>query len=362
MTHDSFPPRPDDGVEDELLELYLAGKLTGSDVERVEQWMAAHSEGRLVVEAFRRGAVDVTERTPDAWEVVTRVRSGRMPKEEVRGTGLSRNLLKGYSRGRGVFKGHPLRQLTWSAATVLMLGGIAIFLRHTGIFSNARADVALADNTPVSTYVTPNGQRATITLPDGNIVTLNVGSRLDVPADYLTAHRTLRLVGEALFNVTHRAGTPFLVFAGGATARVLGTTFLMRHYSTDTATTIAVREGKVAVQRASTIRPTAPIVLMAARQVEITPTGAMHVHLADTAQYTFADGVLTLDGLSLQAAIPQLNRWYDVDIRLGDTALARRQIEGGFTAGSPAELEEQLAWAFKLRVVRAGRTLTLFPQ
>ena len=44
----------------------------------------------------------------------------------------------------------------------------------------------------VSMYVTDQGERANIVLPDGNTVALNVASRLEVPADYLAGDHALR--------------------------------------------------------------------------------------------------------------------------------------------------------------------------
>ena len=47
------------------------------------------------------------------------------------------------------------------------------------------------------------GERTTIMLPDDASVALNVGSRLEVPTDYLAGNHTVLLVGEALFTQHH---------------------------------------------------------------------------------------------------------------------------------------------------------------
>jgi transmembrane sensor len=206
---------------------------------------------------------------------------------------------------------------------------------------------------PVVTYTTARGERATITLPDGSTAMLNVASRLEVPVDYATGNRAVHLTGAALFTVTHHDGSPFTVVAGANTARVLGTSFVVRHYASDSMTTVAVREGKVAVRST---------VLTGGHQVAVGPHGTSSVQAANASEFSFVSGLLTLTNLPLPAAIPELNRWYDADIRLGDRSLADRRITGSYDTGSLAELQMILEMTFNVRVVRDGRTLTLFPR
>ena len=202
-------------------------------------------------------------------------------------------------------------------------------------------------------YATGNGERANITLPDGSIVVLNVASRLAVPADYAAGNHVVHLIGEALFTVSRHEKTPFTVLAGSTAARVLGTSFVVRSYSADTSTIVAVRDGKVAVGTA---------VVTANRLLEVAGNGLPRVRQSDASPFTFATGTLTLTSMPLTAGIVELNRWYDTDIRLGDSALASRRIEGEFAAGSLSDLAAILELTFNVHVVRDGRVLTLFPR
>ena len=204
----------------------------------------------------------------------------------------------------------------------------------------------------VSTYATANGERANITLPDGSTVALNVASRLDVPVDYAAGNHTVHLFGEALFTVTHHGATPLTVISGMATVRVLGTSFAVRHYATDTTATVAVRDGKVMVGN---------VVLTAARMIDVGPLGTTAVRPAAASRFSFASGVLTIDSMPVAQAVPEFDRWYGVDIRFGDPSLRRVQIEGKFPAGSVSDLTEFLQYMLNARVVRDGRTLTLYP-
>jgi transmembrane sensor len=169
--------------------------------------------------------------------------------------------------------------------------------------------------------------------------------------NYHAFKRNLIHTSEALFTVAHNDKAPYTVLAGRSTTRVLGTSFVVRHYAIDTATTIAVRDGKVAVG-------STPIA--AAQQLSVGIRGTGIVQPVDPGVFGFATGILTLKRMSLADAAPELDRWYDVDIRFADSALGQERIEGQFVRGSVAELSELLDGMFGFRVIRDGRVLTLY--
>lgn len=215
---------------------------------------------------------------------------------------------------------------------------------------STRVSSKIASN--VSVYTTNNGDRATITLPDGSTVLLNVGSRLEVPANFAAGSRSLKLLGEGLFNVKHQGGAPFTVVSGSTVTRVLGTTFVVRQYETDTAVMIAVKQGKVQVEKE---------VLTASERIFVTRDGVVTKAVATEAQFSFADNVLKIDGVKLADAIHDLNRWYDVDIRLSADAkdLGRRVVQGSFAVGTASDIASIISFMFNVRVERHGRILTI---
>lgn len=247
----------------------------------------------------------------------------------------------------GVLRQRMVPRGVWYAVAGVVIAAAGLIAGWPG----ARSRIHFAAPANPLIYATANGQRATITLPDGSTAALNVGSQLDVSPDYARGNRTLRLTGEAFFTVQHHDGTPFTVIAGLEAVRVLGTSFVVRRYETDTVTRVAVREGKVAVRTA---------VLTAGRQADVNSAGGVFVRRADPAQFGFTTGVMTLNGVQLRDAIIDLDRWYDADIRLGDAGLASRQITIECATGSIADLAAILQMTFDVRVVRDGRTLTLY--
>lgn len=224
-----------------------------------------------------------------------------------------------------------------------------------------------------SIYTTGNGERARVTLPDGSTVQLNVASRLEVPFDYDRGNRTIRLTGEALFTVAHYQGNPFTVITEQSTTRVLGTSFIVRQYATDTAAVVAVHDGKVSVEfNSESVRESMGRSTRSAQHGAVVVTAgyetvlmAGHIPRVDTAnarRFSFAQGTLSITSLTLQDAIPELNRWYNADIRLGDSTLATRPASGSLEVGSITDLMWLLHTAYDVRVVRTGRVVTLYPE
>jgi len=341
-----------------LLGRFLTGECTAEEAGYVRAWVASAPVAAGVVELlaeYRANRV-VPEQMVDVDALWQGIQSRILSDVTVHGSSLESGGSTREKTTRPALQGmgrQPLRGGVWYTLAGVIMGTIAIIAgQQLGLTRLGGHRVS-----PMSIYATGNGERANITLPDGSTVALDVASRLDVPADYLAGNHTLRLMGEALFTIRHHDGTPFTVISGSATTRVLGTSFLVRHYATDSNTIVAVRDGKVVVHEA--LRS---MVLTAAQQVAIGQMGSSGVQLADPALFSFATGILTLKGVPFPKAVVELDRWFDADIRLSDPALNTQDLTGEYAAGSLAELTEILAVTYNMRVVRSGRVLTLFPR
>ncbi len=254
----------------------------------------------------------------------------------------SRNMARS---GRSLLR---LATTGWSRPVAIIAGAFCAVLAWYGF---TRTSTAVDPNRSF-VYMTAPGEQATVRLPDGSLARLNVATRLEVPADYDRGNRTLRLEGEALFTTEHKTGSPFTVIAGPSATRVLGTTFSIRYYATDTAASVAVGDGKVSVRS---------MVLVAGQRVLVTAQNVREVNTTPN-DITFAYSKLVLNDVSLLSAIRELNRWYGADIQVGDSSLNNKRVFGVFPIGSITDLATMLEWTFHLRVVRDGSMLTLYPK
>ncbi len=358
----SSDPLEADDLDFALLERYWVGETSLEETATVEGWLQAHPQWRVRYGQLRH------EISADHWADLSTSDIGRRITKVLAITGLQDATSIGdppLSRGVVGATGDHLQRRSTDAPSMpkkfmfwrqlpRTAGAVAVgaMLLLIGWQTGARrmtTQMAIYK----ATYTTPNGQRANITLPDGSEVTLNAGSRLDVPSDFAMGARTIDLTGEALFTVKHQGGKPFTVVAGPSITRVLGTRFAVRHYATDAVATIAVQEGKVSVDT---------IVLTANRQVQVNSKGVAVLQRAVPEQFSFAEGRLVINDVPLKDAISDLNRWYDVDIRLGASALKPIRLTLESAVGSRSDLQKILEVTLSLRVERKGRILTLFPR
>ncbi|RZJ43723.1 MAG: DUF4880 domain-containing protein [Brevundimonas sp.] len=102
----------------------------------------------------------------------------------------------------------------------------------------------LLGSTPTVVYRTAPGEIRSVTLEDGSKLQINGGSTLSVKME-----RGRRLVhmeqAEAVFDIAHDAGRPFLIDVGESQVRVLGTAFNIRR--TAQVTEVSVLRGVVQV-------------------------------------------------------------------------------------------------------------------
>ncbi len=338
-----------------VLDRYLKGELTAQESLLVDQWLKERPEEREALLAIQLGVGALRGPLPsydaDARAAAIVESSLRTVRQQRRDADLQSRFPSRKPWRPSAWKKIPhVLSLSHTLPTVIGSVMLAFFMVLGWQWYSQRGAGPFPDVASRSMYTTGNGERSTITLPDGSTVILSVASQLEVPSDYDRGNRVLRLTGEALFTVAHKHGAPFSVLAGTSVTRVLGTSFVVRHYPSDTAARVTVRDGKISVQSS---------VLMAGQQVTVGRMGVSPVRLVDVTQLPIVSGMLTFDDVPLVAAIPELNRWYNVEIKLADSALEQRRILGDFPPGSQTDLADILATAFRVQVVREGRTLTL---
>jgi ferric-dicitrate binding protein FerR (iron transport regulator) len=87
----------------------------------------------------------------------------------------------------------------------------------------------------------------TIVLGDGSTILLQPKSSLQYPEVFGKELRTVKLTGEAFFEVARDAQKPFQVHAGELITKVLGTSFTIRAFQDEDQVLVQVKTGKVSV-------------------------------------------------------------------------------------------------------------------
>lgn len=346
----------------ELIDRYLLGDCTAAERKQVDAWLSRFDDGAIAIRALRsmqssvkgsmwdvESKLDELNRKIDADENANANANALSPAiAKIHDTHTSSPL---FGRQKTQLRSSFLRAYQRSTWVTIAVGLSAVFCIAFGWQS--RDHVLRSELSGRNlVYTTENGERARVTLPDGSAIILNVGSRLSVGADYAVGNRTVRLDGEAIFDVLPQAKSPFTVIAGPSTTRVLGTRFLVRYYASDTSATVVVQHGKVVVGTQ---------IVTANQEVNVNTDVSNVMHSAKMTRFSFSRNILEFDGIPLKDAIPDLNRWFDADVRLGDPTLGSRLLAGEYVTGSVANLAEMLRWTFDVKVVQEGHVLTIYP-
>ncbi len=199
------------------------------------------------------------------------------------------------------------------------------------------------------------GQVRQVRLPDGSVMTVDAQSVAIVDAP--EAERRVRIDrGRAMFAVAKDAAHPFVVTAGTASVRALGT-----HFSVEVEPgrlTVALVEGSVRVDLPGRSRQLAP------GDVLTLTDGAITVRAGAAAIGTeWRTGTLTFDSLPLAEVAARLNHYSAQRIVIADPALARRPFSGVLdTNGGSDALVAALAAYRTARVTeRTPDHITLAP-
>ena len=116
---------------------------------------------------------------------------------------------------------------------------------------------------------------------------------------------------------------PFVVHAGRTTATDVGTRFDVRAYPEDSSVRVAVEEGRVALS----VRH---IALAQGEMATIPRSGTPVVDRGVENISAWTTGRLELHDTPAREAVRALARWYDVDLRLGDSTLAAVPLTASF--------------------------------
>ena len=319
-------------IEDErlypLLERYLAGETSARDAEIVREWLAedaAHAQLLADLRLIKHVANDTPPPTSvdAAWiQAVKTLGVGRKPR-------VSRRLL--------------MVALAAAAVLIAVIGGGHV-LRRAPQWKE---------------YSTAPAQRMVIRLQDGTQVTIAPKSRVRYTADFGRAHRDLYLDGEAYFQVARDFQRPLRVHTPGSVTEDLGTAFVVRAYGDQHTTEVVVTEGRVSLSRAET---TSPAVVLGLRDLgRLDASGPATVRRGvDVDRYlAWTKGVLAFDGTPLSEVMPALERWYNVEIRLSDSALATRRLTASFQ-NEPIDLVlKRIALTLGMRVERGSGSVFL---
>ena len=211
--------------------------------------------------------------------------------------------------------------------SIVQKSNIQIANNHI-MYDTARTAREIAYNT----LIIPAGFTYNVTLADGTEVTLNAGSRLKYPEEFVGDSREVELSGEAYFNVT-KSGQPFVVNIDGSKIRVYGTRFNVKGRSQKTVETVLI-EGKIGFKSPGRDE----IQVVPGEQVAYNVgSGDIKVERVDV-QYATAwlNNVFRYRDKPLDLVLEDISTWYGVEFE-ARTELARIEITMNLSKETPID-------------------------
>ncbi|MFI5230286.1 MAG: FecR family protein [Gemmatimonadales bacterium] len=243
----------------------------------------------------------------------------------------------------------PWRAIRWRWAAAALAAAVVAL---TVLPRLGRSRTAVDERT----VRTAAGERLVVRLSDSSVITLGPATTLRVRTS--GERRGVALDGEAQFNVVHDARRAFVVTAGTARATDLGTRFVVRAYPGDSTVQVAVTDGVVSLSS-----DRAAITLHSGDVGFVGRDGSVRgIPSQLAAAYTaWVEGRLSFDNAPLSSVAAELERWFDVDVRITDSTLARRRITATYRDARLGDVLGALATTLHAEYTRTGRSVVISP-
>lgn len=145
-------------------------------------------------------------------------------------------LIKESEPVRRRISGNTLLRIAAAALILIGIGAGLTYLGQKGILSR---------ETIIST--SENQKNLQVTLPDGSIIFLNRNTELSYSLNFGRKGREVKLSGEAFFDISHDSLNPFIVKAGSARIKVIGTSFNVISHNSESEVEVYVQTGRVMI-------------------------------------------------------------------------------------------------------------------
>lgn len=170
---------------------------------------------------------------------------------------------------------------------------------------------------------TPRGGEYRVILPDGSKVWLNSASSIKFPGVFKGNTRSIELEGEAYFEIIKNPSMPFIVSSNGTNIEVLGTHFNVRAYTDEKEMKTTLLEGSVKISEGKNTELLEP-----GQQAVVTGAHIKVLTDVDTeAQIAWKNGLFQFKDAGLEDVMQQAALWYDMKVSF-EGKIPRRYFTG----------------------------------
>jgi transmembrane sensor len=296
---------------EEKLPGYLSGELDDRDRALVDEWRAGSSENETAYHAYLK-----------AWEA--------LPAYELMEQFNSFEALKKVNRRLSLPEKFN-RQIMLQRIAVVLIIPLLVYsgyltLRNSSIINPAKEQAVM------QTVTSRQGMVTDFELADGTKVWLNSGSSLQSPMLFTGDLRTVKLTGEAYFEVTRDEKKPFRVKAGDLNIEVLGTSFNVVSYAEDRQSEVVLVEGKVNLfTEKDQVKKVFGILYPGQRAIYKEDSQMIAAEKVEVDKYiSWREGNLIFRNDNMEDVVRRLSRWFNVEIIIKDPEIKNYGYKASF--------------------------------
>ena len=202
----------------------------------------------------------------------------------------------------------------------------------------------------------PAGMRSHVVLPDGTDLWLNAESKIKYSIPFTRENRQVELSGEAFLKVVKNNKSPFVVNAGNAEVKVLGTQFNVKAYPDEENLEIALAEGNVEFTGTTTDGRKAITTLIPNDFLAMNKTtGQVKLENKNLNKYiSWVKNIIIFDDTPMPEVARTLERWYGVKVIVTDPEINKYRFTTTFENESlfrVLELLELSSPAIKIKYI-----------
>lgn len=187
------------------------------------------------------------------------------------------------------------------------------------------------ESSPYNQLIVPAGKRSKLSLSDGSKIWVNANTHVVYPAVFNQKEREIYVDGEIFLEVSPNKAHPFIVKTNKFEVIVLGTSFNISAYETDTEASVVLVSGKVDIKTMNKNKMT-----LKPNEIYCFENGQSKKEIVNVENYiSWRMGIYTFDNERLSKVLNKLSKYY------GQKIIHDKEISAMYCSGS-LDLQEDL--------------------
>ena len=243
----------------------------------------------------------------------------------------------------------PVR-ISFMRSTIMRIAAIALILLSLGTAITYMSNSGLLSK-KIEVIAGNDQKNILVSLPDGSKIYLNRNSELSYRNKFGKSSRNVKLAGEAFFEISPDKSKPFIIDAGNAKVKVVGTSFNVITNNSQSAVEVFVKTGKVLVSDNS---GTQSIQLDPGFVGTVNSKAAAKTLNTNPNYLSWKTGYLDYSGQKLSVVFKDLKRVYNMDIVVDDSSILENPWHSPIVNSSQETIINIICRSFNLGYSKDG--------